>query len=113
MALVLSFTLTAPLFAVSAATTVPVCCRRGGAHHCMSMVEMNPDANAAVAAVANRCPRLPVTATAPQTDGFVARWTQSSNTPLFARPAALPQTEARYRVSYARSRQKRGPPVCL
>jgi hypothetical protein len=28
-------------------------------------------------------------------------------------PTALPQTEARYRISYARTRQKRGPPVIL
>jgi hypothetical protein len=34
-------------------------------------------------------------------------------TELFAHPAALPQTQAKFRVSFSRSRQKRGPPVVI
>ena len=32
---------------------------------------------------------------------------------VISHPAALEQTEARYRVSFSRSRQKRGPPTPL
>jgi hypothetical protein len=113
IALLLSFTLAAPLFGASASTTLPACCRRSGAHHCMGRMVTDPGPGREFSAIPNRCPRFPIASTAPQTHSFVPNRSLSTGIPLFTRPMALPQTEARYRVSFARSRQKRGPPVIL
>ncbi len=118
MAIALGLLLTAPLFGVGASAAVPACCRRTGAHHCMAMAgnDQAMDAHAGehnVGPIPNRCPRAPLSTTAPQPHGFTPQWRQNAGIPLFVRPAALPQTEARYRIAFARSGQKRGPPIHL
>lgn len=112
IALLLGFTLTAPLFVATTPATVPECCRRNGMHQCMGQM-IDPDAGHAFLAVAAKCPRFPVASPAPRLDRLVPNRALSAGIPPFVRPASLLQTEARYRVAYARSRQKRGPPVIL
>jgi hypothetical protein len=107
----------APLFPGTSAI-VPVCCRRGGQHHCMSAMMSMDDASGqssdhGVALVAPKCPRCPMASVVPPTLGFVAGQDQSAGIALYVRPASLPQTQARYRIAFARSRQKRGPPALL
>jgi hypothetical protein len=112
IALLLGFTLTAPLFVSSSSTAVPECCRRNGMHHCMGQM-VDPSSDKAFLHAVPKCPRFPVASPAPRLDSLVPNRSLSVSLPLFVRPASLPQTEARYRIAYARSRQKRGPPVIL
>jgi hypothetical protein len=117
MALTVAFLIGLPLFAsflpFNAATTLPVCCRRSGQHHCMGAMPESAATDQGPAVVAPRCPRFPAASLLPQTLAFVAYDANSTGIDLFVRPAALPQAEARYRIAFARSRQKRGPPVLL
>jgi hypothetical protein len=113
IAVLLGFTLAAPLFDVSASTTVPECCRRNGQHHCMGGMASDTGSDPAFSSVAPQCPRFPIASPAPQPHSFVPHWAQTAGIPFSVRPASLRETEAQYRVSYARSRQKRGPPTFL
>jgi hypothetical protein len=89
--------------------TVPECCRRNGQHHCTGQMMPGPDNTVAV--VSPKCPRFPVAIVAPQPHSFLSNGTLTAGIPPFMHPASLPQTQARYRISFTRSRQKRGPPV--
>jgi hypothetical protein len=115
MALAIAFLIGLPLFApllpFNAATTLPACCRRSGQHHCMSAMSPSATTDQGPAMVAPKCPRFPMASVLPQSLALVALDTNNAGVDLFVRPAALPQTEARYRIAFARSRQKRGPPV--
>jgi len=112
----LSFSLAGPEVFVDHDSTLPACCRRGGMHHCGSMAaahKQDPSSTPAVKAT-RQC------ASFPKTDGVRAFSTTTfpaSSQAFFAsivtHPAAQPQTEARQRVSFSRSRQKRGPPISL
>jgi hypothetical protein len=116
VALLLSFTLTAPLYDASDASTVPVCCRRGGVHQCMGTMNgmmADSDSTKAFSSVPNKCPQFPASTPAPQPHSFIPNEADSGGVAVYVRPSSVPQTEARYRVSFARSRQKRGPPVSL
>ncbi len=110
--LVFGFSLAAPLFAVDAASSLPECCRRNGSHHCAGGMTTDPTART-VSSIAPKCPNFPKAIAATQLTAFTPEVTRSTGTPLYAHPAAAPQTAARYRVAYARSRQKRGPPIIL
>jgi hypothetical protein len=107
--LLFGVTLAAPL--VDLDNTVPACCRRNGAHHCMGQMLPGPDNTVSV--VSPKCPRFPMATLAPQPHVSVPNGVLTAGIALFMRPASLPQTQARYRISFARSRQKRGPPVIL
>jgi hypothetical protein len=104
----LGTTLAAPLFA-SAASSLPQCCRRNGAHHCMA--GMTDGAERSFSRIAPKCPDYPRAAAVPSSQFFAAAGSGAAGAPLFTHPASAPQTGARYRISYARSRQKRGPPT--
>ncbi len=67
----------------------------------------------AFSSMAPKCPNWPKSTAAPTPRSFLSAEARSSSTPLFAHPASTPQTRARYRIAFARSRQKRGPPVIL
>jgi hypothetical protein len=73
----------------------------------------DPSADKAFTNIAPKCPSYPKAIAAPFPHSFAPADGQGSGVALFVHPASAPQTEARYRVSYARSRQKRGPPVIL
>jgi hypothetical protein len=62
------------------------------------------------ASLRQRCLSYPrAAAVAGRVHVFVAE-TQMRFAEIVAHPSAQPQTEARYRISFGRSRQKRGPP---
>ncbi len=107
MTALLGFLLAAPLFADSS-STLPACCRRDGAHHCSAWMASSADRS--VTSVGTRCPAFPKATAAPTLHDFALSAVGGAETPVFVHPTAAPQTEARYRVAFARSRQKRGPP---
>jgi hypothetical protein len=109
--LLLGFTLAEPLFAVDTASSLPQCCRRNGLHRCVN--GMASGADMSISTVASRCPAFPKATAAPALNSFTLAVARSADTPLFVHPASTPQTEARYRIAFARSRQKRGPPTIL
>ena len=130
LAITVAFLIGLPVFAPfipNVAPIVPICCRRAGQHHCMSRTMQRNGAGQAmdeaaaqendrpldqdVAFVGPACPRFPVASVAPQALGLLAQDVSGVGTACFVRPASLPQTEARYRIAFARSRQKRGPPA--
>ncbi len=106
------FTLIAPaLPAGDTESTLPACCRRNGPHHCTATKD-NAGLGGGVKAQSARCPSFPSSV-----KGFPAgRTTAAMSTAqrifagIVAHPAARPQTEALYRISYSRTGQKRGPP---
>jgi len=109
--LLLSFTLAAPLFAIDSNSNLPECCRRTGRHHCDG--SMTSSADRSFTSIGSRCPAFPKATAAPTLHNFTPAVPRNVATPLFVHPCAPPQTEARYRIASARSRQKRGPPAAL
>ncbi|WP_263381548.1 hypothetical protein [Granulicella arctica] len=113
--LLVGLPLIAPLFARTAAAKLPLCCRKNGDHHCMGGMDMGVaiGSDHTLAALHARCPAFPkATAVTLMQAAFFVR-TQSRFAEIVAHPNAQPQTEARYRIAFNRSRQKRGPPVIL
>jgi hypothetical protein len=110
LAMLFSWTPILPLFASSASSTLPACCRKAGKHHC---VEQSSSPDRAASMAAQKCPMFPH-ATAP---AHVESYTPSDSTIFFAglvsHPAVSAQVEAGYRISFHRARQKRGPPAFL
>jgi hypothetical protein len=97
-----------PLLAFRAEAKLPACCRRDGKHKC-SMKSM--PGNGLTLKGQSKCPLYPSgKASLAVAKLGVAVPAVAVEAPLvdFAAPAA--QTEARYRVSYSRTSQKRGPP---
>jgi hypothetical protein len=119
----------APLLALGqgADTTLPMCCRRDGKHHCMLAMAASgssqdnrsqtgaPQQGVRLAAMlpSERCPYgshgLPGVAH--------PDWSLDTAAAVFgavvAHPAGTPQTEALRRIALLRAHQKRGPPVSL
>ncbi len=95
-------------------SSLPACCRRDGKHHCamMDMVEQQDDsAGPVVKSVQQRCPYFPRGGGAQ----LNAQAAVIDPGPVFyagltSHPAVHAQTEARFRFSFSRSTQKRGPP---
>jgi hypothetical protein len=111
--LLLGFTLVAPLFAFDAAGSLSECCRRNGRHHCAAGMTDEAGNSRTVSAIAPKCPSFPRAIAAPHSTGMKFVAVLNSGIPVFAMQSSAPQTEARYHISYARSRQKRGPPINL
>lgn len=113
---ILSFPLMAPAFAADSASQLPPCCRRDGAHRCAMLAGAMPgDMEAqgrSFQSIRPKCPFYPATTVSP-TEGRCALPRNSKR--IFASIVcshAVPvSTESRYRVSFGRSRQKRGPPL--
>jgi hypothetical protein len=110
IALLFGLSLAAPLFSVDAANSLPQCCRRNGSHHCDSGKTADSGSRA-VSSIAPKCSNWPKSTAAAWPNHLAPPHTQVVRIPLYAHPESAPQTEARYRVSFARSRQKRGPPI--
>jgi hypothetical protein len=101
-----------PAFFTHSDSDLPPCCRRNGAHHCAMMHGLDADGGSKL--VAAPCPNFPAHS--------VAVFTERSTPPppatvvmavLRAQPADREQIETLYRVSYNRTRQKRGPPTII
>jgi hypothetical protein len=116
LVLLIGFPLIAPLFVANAETNLPLCCRKNGTHHCLgdSMAMGSPASSGhALSTLSAECPTFPkATAATLLQPAFFAR-AQSRFAEIAVHPSAQPQTEARYRIAFSRSRQKRGPPAIL
>jgi hypothetical protein len=106
----IGFSMTAPLFAVGATDSIPLCCRRNGSHHCAGSTTPDQDSRA-ISTIGPKCPNWPKSTPAPRPNDLASTQAQGISTSIYTHPASAPQIEARYRVAFARSRQKRGPPA--
>ena len=112
------FPLIAPALSTGAMgqSTLPACCRRGGAHHCAmsaafrALLQKQLDGTTRIAAPPEKCPYRPssLAAAHPQTPTL----SSSATYVAFAlhEPSPAAQAECLRRISFDRSRQKRGPP---
>jgi hypothetical protein len=100
-----------PLFANSSESALPSCCRKNGKHHCAMVAQQATSSESAVLALGSKCPCFPHSTVATQAQVFTPATRQAVFSDLVRHPAVAPQTEARFRISQDRSRQKRGPPV--
>jgi hypothetical protein len=102
MVFLFGFPLAAPLFPLDAANTLPVCCRRDGRHHCASGMLADPGTRA-VSTIAPKCPNWPKSTPAPWPKNFAPTQTGAIDAPLYSHTKSAPQTEASYRVAFART----------
>ena len=110
----LSFSLISPaVLAWDAYSSVPACCKRAGQHHC-TMTATQSESSSGPSAEAAKCPYYPAAKGVPANPTVSLPGTSRA---IFAglvnHPASRPQTEALGRISYSRTRQKRGPPTPL
>jgi hypothetical protein len=99
-----------PLCARDAAdANLPICCRRDGKHHCAAM-DMGSSDGTSLRTVGEKCPY----SIAPPAILVLPSLQPSNGAAIFAgivrHPAVAPQIEAQQRISFDRTRQKRGPP---
>jgi hypothetical protein len=105
---VFSFSLIAPALLADEDSNLPACCRRLGEHHCVMA------ASGGASFIQERCPHFPSGSASLAASGMaVARSSQAVFAAVLSHPAAHAQTEARYRISFSRAWQKRGPPALL
>jgi len=95
--------------------SLPECCRRAGQHHCMmSSGDLSPSGEPGLRASGERCGSFPKAVLAMgATELAILRSSAKVFAEIVSHPAIQIQTEARRRVSFARSSQKRGPPAFL
>jgi hypothetical protein len=95
---------------------LPACCRRNGKHHCasMNMQQQAETSGPAIKAIQTRCPYFPAAAQEQTYSTTILPKRQASSFALiFSAAAGHAQTEARFRLSFSRASQKRGPPTLL
>ena len=97
----------------NAQTGLLACCRRNGAHHCVSAAEMHRAAkNPQLASPMGKCPYCPATVgSGSHLALFLTPHRDSHFVEPMSHPAGIAQRESKLRISQSRSRQKRGPPV--
>ena len=112
-ALVLAFfsPLVAPAFTASInEADLPACCRRNGKHHCM-MYAMMMGQIPGHPVFAEKCPYAPFAHLAILLfHGYPRHQPPAAAARRAVLAARIRQAEAGYRISFFRSRQKRGPP---
>lgn len=111
---VFSFPLIAPVVFADAESNLPECCRRGGKHHCAMSMDVPSPGGVTLRTNQPKCPFYPGAPAVPAAD-YVAVFRSAGVVfgILVSHPAIHVQTEARYRVSFSRESQKRGPPLFL
>jgi hypothetical protein len=99
-----------PLFGTRAAeANLPLCCRRNGKHHCA--MSMSFSQNSSTSAVSDKCPYSIAQPAILVLPSFRPSAAASVFAGIARHPAVVPQVEARKRISFDRTRQKRGPPA--
>src|ERR1035438_9454472 len=114
---VLGFTAALPLVFADPDSVRPVCCRRDGKHQCGMMAGQAKEESSsepAFRAVRATCPYFPSSGAVPRYPGAAK---PEASPAIFAclvsHPAIHAQGEARYRISFNRTHQKRGPPILV
>jgi hypothetical protein len=93
------------------ASKLPACCRKDGNHRCSMSAMSNGSASAGLKNGSARCPLYPKSAGAPARSSIAgALPAQQVFQIRTSQPEAVAQLEARYRMSFSRARQQRGPP---
>lgn len=106
-----SFPLIDAVLLADSAPDLPSCCRRSGAHHCVTDKHDSASPDAAAFRLFQRCPAFPVAqAVTGDTATAILRTSSAISAGLVSHPAIQRQTEALGRISFSRLRQKRGPP---
>jgi hypothetical protein len=113
LALMFSWILILPAFAGSAESNLRACCRKDGKHHCMMHTENSSAYGASLVAVDEKCPHFPHSTAATHVETFTPALNQAVFAGIVRHATRPPQTEAGYRASHLRSKQKRGPPSFL
>jgi hypothetical protein len=114
LTMLFSWMLIAPLFASDAEANLPACCRRNGKHHCMMRaMERLGGTKAGFSSIAEKCPCLPESTGAVHSPVGAPKVGEQLFAEAVFYPAYAPQTEARSRISFLSSHQKRGPPSPL
>ncbi len=112
LAFLFSWLLIAPVFAAPAAFRVPPCCRKGGSHQCAMHSDEGARPPVGMRTVQPKCPFANGSLSAvPHLDSCTPGTRDAVYAALVQHPAVSAQTEASFRISYDRSRQKRGPPL--
>jgi hypothetical protein len=111
--LLFSLPLVTPLFGSAAEAVIPLCCRRGGKHHCAMPSETTQDSGFGARAVREKCPYMPAGPAVLVLPSFTPSTAASIYAGITRHPAVSPQTYAQLRISFDRARQKRGPPALL
>ncbi len=112
----ISFGLMAPAISAGSGAQLPPCCRAKGKHHCAMRMAylLEHRGNSSVNTIAEKCPCFPKAWTsASNSQTYSPRGFQVFFGDVLSHPAVHAQTEARYRISFSRSKQKRGPPSFL
>ncbi len=105
LTLLLGLSPLAPALAQSGQRTVMLCCRKGNTHDCTgAATRTSPTVRA-------HCPMLPETLSAAHGNGWGAPTNQSDDEHDEVSTLLGLRLEAGYRVSFDRSRYKRGPPA--
>ena len=104
-----SLPLVSSLFGTAEAT-VPVCCRRDGRHHC-AMPPEESNQGSGVQVVREKCPYTPAAPAVVLLPSFKPSPLAMFFAGIAQHPAVFPQTDAQRRISFDRTRQKRGPPL--
>jgi len=108
---VFSCLLMAPLFAADSDASLPACCRRNGKHHCAMRMAFDAwSQHRHFSTVEEKCPYAPLAAVAAHSSVFHAAPARLCFAEVVSHPAQAPQSNALRRISFSRSRQKRGPP---
>lgn len=112
--MIFSWLLIAPLLCPDAEASLPACCRRNGKHRCMMQAMDRGEGGATgFTSISEKCPCLLDSTGAIHSVKFEPRTAAQFYAELVFHPAYSPQTEARFRVSFLRSHQRRGPPFLL
>ena len=109
-----SLQLLASLLSAEPESKLPACCRRDGKHAC-SMMMKSPSAstagNVSITRKKTSCPFYPTGKSVPASDRVVVDPVYPAN---WAPPSIVvdvaEQMEVRFRISFSRATQKRGPP---
>lgn len=112
LAILFSWLLLVPVFATPALVNVPACCRKSGSHQCTMHSSGTSGSERSIQTVQAKCPYAYGSSTrASHVDSYAPGIGESVYAGVIRHPAISPQTDARFRVSYDRSQQKRGPPA--
>jgi hypothetical protein len=97
---------------------LPACCRRNGKHHCSMSAEARAKMSQMTSekrfgAPLEKCPMQQKALAAVHHEQSVVGAADATSVALLQEPSAASQAECLRRISFDRSRQKRGPPVVL